>query len=155
MSKNVHVSDINIGYDFSAFDYFPFSFKLDLPNAPLSDDAPHESLGDIFVDWKNFGVEERSIYQSNAEEMLNSLEICNKLGCFDDHRENIDHFYKYYIAGLRESTKPFVFNRPKKFVPVPGWNKHCKYLHRQARDAFKVWVHSGKIRVGPVYEKMK
>ena len=87
--------------------------------------------------------------------MLNSLEICNKLGCFDDHRENIDHFYKYFIAGLRESTEPFVFNRPKKFVLVPGWNKHCKYLRRQARDAFKVWVHSGKIRVGPVCEKMK
>ena len=43
----------------------------------------------------------------------------------------------------------------KIFVPVPGWNKNCKELHKKARRSFKIWRTAGKIRHGPLYENMK
>ena len=38
---------------------------------------------------------------------------------------------------------------------IPGWNERVKSAHALARDAFKCWITSGKVRQGTEYEEMK
>ena len=50
-----------------------------------------------FVDWPNV---DKVVYNNKEESMLCNIDICDKLGCFVDHREQISLNYKLKVNAL-------------------------------------------------------
>lgn len=92
---------------------------------------------------------------NNAEDTLMNIDICDRLGCTVDHRNNLDECYNLIIRSLSVASEEFVFVRSDEFTPVTGWNTHCKEKYTAARDAMIQQRDNGKIRYGDIFENMK
>ena len=130
----MNLCDIIVNHNLAVFDHFPISASLLLPL--VSDDIHLEAGGDrllrSFVDWEKL---DRKVYMNNAEDTLMNIDICDRLGCTVDHRNNLDECYNLIIRSLSVASEEFVFVRSDEFTPVTGWNTHCKEKYTAARDA--------------------
>jgi hypothetical protein len=159
-SEAVKITDISVGYDIALFDHFPlyFNIVIDTVQDMGTDDCCVRQDTDLlrqFIDWPNFNNDAERSYNNSIECKLNYMNVCDTLHCESDHRELIDANYKYIIDTLKEGTKDYTIIKAKKFVPVPGWNRYCKDLYREARGSFLQWLQAGKVRIGPKYNSMK
>ena len=84
-----------------------------------------------------------------------SLVICDNIGCTSDHRDQIEFNYFMIVQALNDAAGDFRHRKYKKFTPVPGWNDVCRHKYQDARNSFIEWVSAGKVRKGPLYDRMK
>jgi GTPase Era involved in 16S rRNA processing len=103
-----------------------------------------EALLNQFVDWPNFNNVAKNKYNNIVEDSLSKINICDNLCCSIDHRAQIDSNYTAIINALKQGTKDYTVIKCNNFVPVPGWNKHCKQLYHVARLSFLNWLKNGK-----------
>ena len=97
---------------------------------------------DEFVDWQKFDRDAIEIYNFQCENNLQNVDICDVLGCNQlEHCQKIDDAFEIILQTFKSATQDYRHKKVIKFVPVPGWNEHCKDLHEKARQAFVAWVY--------------
>ena len=154
-SRNCPLHYASVLYDMSVFDHFPISITLSIPIKSSATSSRHLPLVKEMVDWSNFDSNSAIDYNETVLRCLERTSVCCDNTCTYDHNDRIDAFYDILIHSIKEGTINNRFVKTKKFVPVPGWNRHCKGLYAEARDAFLNWLRNGKVRHGRIYEEMK
>ena len=123
---DVHISNIDVLYDVSIFDHFPlvFDLRVNFVNYSLNNNQSKlHNRNFQFVDWPNV---DNVVYNNKAESMLCNIDICDKLGCLVDHREQISLNYKLIVNALITACDEYIVRRERKFIPVTGWNRFCR-----------------------------
>ena len=131
----------NISIDFNAvsFDHFPVSADF-----IIEGNINYVKAGDEFVDWQKFDRDAIEIYNFQCENNLQNVDICDVLGCNQlEHCQKIDDAFEIILQTFKSATQDYRHKKVIKFVPVPGWNEHCKDLHEKARQAFVAWCMCG------------
>lgn len=157
-SRNMEISQIRVRYEWSLFDHFPITAKLELPPdtlfRPLSSISSEKTV--TYVDWDKLeSCENYERYNNLIIEQMTDAQICTENACSEDHRTVIDCYYSKLLDALRYAASHFKKHRRlKRFKPVPGWNEFCKRKYDDARQAFLAWKGNGKTRYGAIYDSM-
>ena len=147
----------NISIDFNAvsFDHFTVSGDF-IIDGNINYFRTRDELIDEFVDRHKFDRDAIEMYNFQCENNLQNVDMCDVLGCNQlEHCQKIDDALEIILQTFKSATQDYRHKKVKKFVPVPGWNEHCKDLHEKARQAFVAWRISGKLRCGQLYNEMK
>ena len=84
-----------------------------------------------------------------------SLLLCDDPQCVDQaHKSSIDLMYQAIVDALISASKDITVNLGRSHTQLAGWNDVCAELHSCARNAFLLWVSSGKPRNGPAFTLM-
>ena len=101
-------------------------------------------------------------YRQSTRVLLAAIKLdtavlsCNDMCCHNlQHLEVIDKLYEGIVESLLKSSDTLACSTRKGYSQVPGWNDVCKEDHRQARDAFLMWVSAGKPHSGILFDTMK
>ena len=156
------IENIEIEYGKSFYDHFPVSFDILFP-ADIEFTISNSSCIDIkdFIIWDKLTKTEREMYhnniQSNLENYFNEALFCTITNCDSHaHKSKLNDAYNFLINCLKSNSSNFTIQgREKTFKPIPGWNSECKQYHSVVREQFLLWKTGGKIRSGPLYERMK
>ena len=158
------ISDIHVMYDLSIEDHFPLVFEINFQSdlTLINNIVLNNSITDKqFVNWTKFSEADKQKYRDNLNNLLiqyeNEVFMCKQPLCSALHHEiMIKEAYEFLCNCFKVASEEFSFNR-KSVKPkiVPGWNDHCSELHRIARASFLEWKNSGKVRFGPIFERMK
>ena len=89
------------------------------------------------------------------EESLISLVIYDNIRCTVNHWDQIEFNYFMIVQALNDAAGDFRHRKYKKFTTVPGWNDVCRQKYQDARNSFIEWVSAGKVRQGPLHDRMK
>ena len=120
-SGDITLSNFKILYDCAIFDHFPLSVTLDIEVT----DSLYKikcNLTQKFINWELF---DKQTYIGKSESLLRDLNICDKIGCTVDHRNEINEYYDLIVRSILEASEPYCHKIKTKFTPVPGWNTHC------------------------------
>ena len=79
----------------------------------------NEELIYKLVDWRNF---DRNEYCDIAESIMMSIDICDKIGCTENHGDKIDNNFDMILNALHTASEKFTAVKRKSFKPDPGWN---------------------------------
>ena len=146
----VNVIEIKIIYEFALFDHFPVFTVIGMETGDSLINLK-DNLVKQFVDWGKFNKE----YVRKMEALMSNVDMCDRIGCTDDHRRDIDGNYDQIVKFILESSQDYVYAKEMKFTPVPGWNRYCKARYSEARAALFEWISDGRQRFGDTFEKMK
>lgn len=130
-----------------------------LPELTSNDDN-HEHH--FKVDWSKLTEDDLLYYNSQTDKSLRNIDIpldailCGNINCKNqNHNNNLCVMYDNIVNCLNNISKSFCKKKAKQHNLRPGWNEYVSELHREAREAFKNWVLSGKARHGPECEHKK
>ena len=152
VSEMIKPYNIKVFIDKCLYDHFPIYFEVDI-SMPTIENSLSKHITTTMILWDSFDSDRKKVYNDIVYEILSDLCVDNYWDMTD---EEINSFYDTLMFAMKEGTKPFSKRKNKsKFCPVPGWNIVCKEKYFLARLEFLKWVHSGKIRSGPLYESMK
>ena len=150
-SGDITLPNFKILYDCAIYDHFPLSVTLDVE---VTDSLYTIKCNLIqkFINWELF---DKQTYICKSESLLRDLNICDKIGCTVDHRNEINEYYNLIVGSILEASEPYCHKIKTKFTPVPGWNTHCRDKYSEAREALLDWIADGKVRSGSKFELMK
>ena len=152
------IDSIKILYNYATSDHMPFTISLKLDNIP----ALTQTTNDINkgkLDWANKTIEEVSNYRDTTQVLLNRIELpqdailCKNVNCnHESHKNDLSYMYNQIVDSLHTASEPLYKFRNRVRNIRPGWNEHVAELHTAARDAFKLWVDTGKSRQGQIFQ---
>ena len=145
------LSNMKVVYDCAIFDHFPLSVTLDVEVSDSFNSIKYD-LSKKFVNWDKF---DKNDYICKSENFLRNFNICDEIGCNIDHRIEIDECYNLIVNSILDASKDYCYVRKNKFMPVIGWNTHCRVKYQEAREALIEWIADGKVRSGDKFELTK
>ena len=163
LDADLVIDNVEILYDLIGSDHLPLKFSIDLPvnfcSNPLNI-QPIESRD--YVDWNALSgdelqfISEQSFYLQGdfGNHTINSCNYnCENKECL----EYLDRMYESIVESVHISSLKFSKNHTmkNKFKVVPGWNRRVKSFYNEARNSYKQWLCSGKMRTGDLFERMK
>ena len=131
-------------YDCAIFDHFPLSVTLDVEVSESFNSIKYY-LSKKFVNWDKF---DKYDYICKSEFFLRNFNICEEIGCNIDHRIEIDECYNLIVNSILDASKDYCYARKNKFMPVIGWNTHCRVKYQESREALIEWI--AEVRLGLV-----
>ncbi|CAG4991130.1 unnamed protein product [Colias eurytheme] len=146
--------NVKVLYDIYWSDHMPLeiecNLKLITPNIVL----PKINSNNII--WGQRDSTQISMYEKMCNEGLREIDFPHAFShCADNYCRNVNHhivldeLYSNIICILQQSAEcSAAANKPRKYKPVPGWNKHVKIAYEEARWAFQEWQLCGKPDTG-------
>ncbi|XP_063385061.1 uncharacterized protein LOC134671173 [Cydia fagiglandana] len=156
--RNVHVK-----CDVVWSDHFPLILECNIGVlTPRLTAAPLNNTNCAI--WGDRTKEQIAVYTQECDNRLRNIHFpsdfidCGDKCCSDSSHEVIlDNLYRDIVSALSQSaivSKGNVGIKKKNKNRIVGWNRHVKDAHWRARQAFLVWVCSGKPIVGTEYNNM-
>lgn len=155
------IENVEILYGMATVDHMPVSVTLNVESLPMLTQYD-DNTSDGKVEWAKLTECDLQYYHYLTEMSLGNILVpydalmCDNINCASpEHCDDLCNMYNQVVAGLNDASKPFCKTWFKQHNVRPGWNKHVRKYHQQAREAFTNWVAAGKPRAGPVYELKK
>ena len=152
---------MEINYDIATADHIPFSMVLNVGTLPMI--VSHDdSMVTGRVNWANVSKDDVYKYLCHTDQLLGNIVLPkDAILCRDINCKNVEHskllcsLYDCIVESINVSSKSLIKKKLKAGYLKPGWNDHVEGLHAEARKAFKLWVESGKVKHGPLFEHKK
>ena len=148
------IREISICYNTTDEDHIPLSFVLCSDNLPATSDTVNDISAKIR--WDGVSDTNRKLYYSNSHVNLGKVPIpiatvcCTHTLCDNqEHRLELDHFFKDIVGALQDSSRHVVTNQ-SKHQNRPGWSDYVAELYQFSRETYKLWQDNGKPRQGPI-----
>ena len=150
MSGNIDAYNYEIGYNLAFYDHLPVFLTIGTCMTREQNNINEEIYK--LVDWRNF---DRSEYCDIAESIMMSIDICDKIGCTENHDDKIDNNFDMILNALHTASEKFTAVKRKSFKPVPGRNAYCREKYNVARNVFIEWVRNHRPRTGGIFDRLK
>jgi exonuclease III len=165
-TNNLHsiIDDICVKYDYISSDHFPLLVKINIGNVNVAVNSEQSEKHQDFkhIRWDNISDTLLDQYKEQCAAELSrfsfnhDLLLCDDVLCNDEtHKRGIDLFYNSILVALHNTSAILTEKESKPYKPVAGWDDVCAELHAHARNAFLLWVSSGKPRFGEKFDLMK
>ena len=88
---------------------------------------------------------------------IEAIECTNSLRNCDAHLNMIKNFYHNVISAIQIASKKHlcVNTTTTSRRNIPGWNRHVKAAHEEAKTVYLNWMRLGKPNSGYSYELIK
>jgi len=142
----------------------PMHITFELSKTKVDTGRHDDDLKPAKIRWDALTSHELAQYQVLTDTYLgvinldHSLMLCDDPNCNDrNHLDAIDKMYESIVSALKSSGEEFLEQRAshKKSKNIPGWNEYCSSAHADARDAFLLWVYSGRPHSGFILRNMQ
>ena len=149
-------------YECVTSDHHPILVKVKCDQQ--SSFADHQDIckGRKVIRWNDLSKDRIATYTERTESLLShvtlnhDLLLCDSVTCTDpSHTAAITTMYNDIVNILKISSECLCDETKGSYKQIPGWNDYCKAAHSDARNAYLLWINSGKPRYGYLFEQMK
>ena len=165
-TSNMHsiIEDIWVDYHYISSDHLPVLIRVNVGNINATDSTGSDgrSKAKNTIQWDRIDQQLLEQYKDSCSLELSrvplnhSLLLCDNTLCTDmPHRAHIDTLYNDTVGALISASEILRHKQRKPYRQVAGWREICAELHSHARNAFLLWINSGKPRYGQVFYLMK
>ena len=117
MSGNIDVCNYEIGYNLTFYDNLPVFLTIETCITREQNNIKGELIYK-HVDWRKF---DRNEYCNIAESIKMSFDICDKIGCTENHDDKIDNNFDVILNALHTASEKFTVIKRKSFKTTCFW----------------------------------
>ena len=155
------IDSMDIMHNMVISDHAPIIITVNMHNIPILS-SDNNDLGKGRLDWTNLSEADINNYCTSTELLLGSIALphdallCRNANCNNDvHKRGLCTMYDNIVQSLNSASEPLYKCKNRVHNIKPGWNEHVAELHTAAREAYLMWIESGKNRQGPLFELKK